>query len=84
MESPQKLTEPHGIIGVVVANPFLHQVVQQADTKRPDGGCAVFGFYAGGQNGVGDAVLIILHLLQREGKNLGQEVVVVGVFEIVT
>ena len=83
MESAQQLPEPHRIIGIVMADLFLHQMIEQGNTKGPGGCHPELGIHTGGQNGVGDAVFIILHLLQREGENFREGIIVVGVLEAV-
>ena len=84
MEPAQKLTEPHGVVGIVVADPFLHQVIQKGDAQRPGGSQPVLRVHTGGQNGVGDPVLVILHLRQGKGQSLGQQIFIVGLPEILT
>ena len=83
VEAAQKLPEPHGVVGVVVADPFFHKQVQQGNTQRPGGGQAVLGVHAGGQNGIGDPVLVGLHLVQGQGQHLRQMIALIGLFEIV-
>ena len=82
MEAAQKLPEPHGVVGIVVADPFLHQQIQQGNAQRPGRGQPVLGICAGGQNGVGDPVLVGLHLFQGQGQYLGQVIVLIGVLKI--
>ena len=84
MESTQQFTEPHRIVSIVMTDFFLYQMVQQGDAKSPGGSHPKFGIGTGGQNGVGDAVFVVLHLFQGKREDFRKSVIVIGFPEAVT
>ena len=83
MESAQQFTEPHRIISVVMTDFFLYQMVQQRNAKRPGGSYPKFGICAGSQDGVGDAVFVVLHLLKGKREDFGKCIIMIGFLEAV-
>ena len=84
MESAQQFPEPHWIVSIVVTDFFLYQMVQQGNAKCPGGGHPKFGIGAGGQDGVGDAVFVVLHLFKGKREDFRKSVIVIGFLEAVT
>ena len=84
MESAQQFPEPHRIVSVVMTDFFLYQMVQQGNAKSPGGSHPKFGIGAGGQDGIGDAVFVVLHLFKGKREDFRKSVIVIGFPEAVT
>ena len=83
MESAQQFTEPHRIVSIVMTDFFLYQMVQQGNAKSPGGSHPKFGIGTGGQDGVGDTVFVVLHLLKGKREDFRKSVIVIGFLEAV-
>lgn len=77
MKTTQQLTEPNGIICVIVADLFLNKKIQKGNTQRPKGCHFELGFDVIGQYGMRDPVFVILHLLQGHGDDFGEHIAVI-------
>ena len=84
MESAQQFTEPHRIVSIVMTDFFLYQMVQQGNAKSPGGSHPKFGIGTGGQDGVGNAIFVVLHLFKGKREDFGKSVIVIGFLKAVT